>query len=182
MNGHKGAPDLDATELLADAIRSYSRQQALSRHPLFPNGPVKDVPDFADHLADFIHGSLTTRGAAIQLPQVFTPKPVDMTFIAYGVALSELGEDGDRIVALGHVPRLRLLAALNKYWRTFIGHGRSEIADMLRDSDMRHTWAEFLEHANTDHAEWAWSCYPAEAPDSDVLAANEPTPITRWSA
>lgn len=178
----KGAPDLDETELIAEAIRDYTRTQSFGSVPLLPRGPVKTGPDFADHLATFIHGHLHAHGAAIQLPQVFTPKPVDMTFTAYGVALSQLGEDGDEIIALGHVTRLRLLAALNCYWRKFVGLTRADINELLTDSGMRHTWAEFLEHANTDSAEWAWSCYPAAAPDASVLAANEPTPITRWSA
>ncbi|TFI42078.1 hypothetical protein E4P29_18690 [Rhodococcus sp. 1R11] len=182
MNARKGAPDLDETELIADAIRTYSRHQSLGRHPLFPNGPVKDGPDFADHLAEDIKRHLHAHGAAINLPQVFVPKPVDMTFTAYGVSLSELGEDGDEIIVLGHVPRLRLLAALNRYWRTFVGLNRTAITELLRDGSMKHTWAEFLEPANTEAIEWAFLCYPAAAPDSEALSANEPTPITRWSA
>ncbi|OZD08506.1 hypothetical protein CH275_04990 [Rhodococcus sp. 06-235-1A] len=182
MNARKGAPDLDAAELLADAIRTYSRQQSLGRHPLFPSGPVKDGPDFADHLAEEIQGHLHSHGAAINLPQIFAPKPVGMTFTAYGVSLSELGEDGDEIIVLGHVSRRRLLAALNRYWRTFVGLNRPDITELLRDGSMKHTWAEFLEPANTEAIEWAFLCYPAAAPDSAVLASNEPTPITRWSA
>ncbi|WP_033189311.1 hypothetical protein [Rhodococcoides fascians] len=170
----KGAPRLGEDEIIAEAIRYYYHHHKFGSVPL---QPVKQPQrDLAEELAEWICGAIASAGATIILPERFEPEPLHMTFTAYGVSLSPLGEDGDEIVALGHVPRRRLLAALNRYWRTYVGLTRQDIAELTSNGSTRHAWGEFIAHADASASDWAWLCYPASAFDP------EPTPITRWSA
>lgn len=176
-DGPQGAPDLDATDIIREEIRGYYATWLKRR-------TIPGAAFDSDLLADEIVTGLGLKGYAIQSPAIFTPKPIDMEYTAYGVSLCQIGEDGDNMIALGHVEPRRMVAALNRYWRKHVG---LDYADIRPDpsapmfDEISHKWAEFTSSANTDVDEYPWFCWPAPAPtDPRYLSRTEPTPITRW--
>lgn len=178
-DGPQGAPDIDAAEIIASEIREYFDAWRKGRGP-FGAPALFD----AEGLAEDVVTALRLKGCDVQYPTAFTPKPIDMEYTAYGVSLCQIGEDGDHMIALGHVEPRRMVAALNRYWRKHVG---LDYADIRPDpsapmfDEISHKWAEFTSSANTDVDEYPWFCWAAPAPaDPRYLSRTEPTPITRW--
>ncbi|OZF00831.1 hypothetical protein CH300_20020 [Rhodococcus sp. 15-1154-1] len=177
-----GAPDLDPQELIEKAFRTAT-DQARKRTS------NRDVT--AAEVSEEVIGTLTAHGCMIVTPDVFSPRPVDFSFEAYGVALAELGEDGDTIIALGHVEPRRMIAALSKYWRTYVGVQYDDMFPEVGGAranlthQITHRWAEFTRNAADygGHFEFDWQCWPAPAPTGLHTTARErQVAITRWSA
>lgn len=165
-----GAPDLDPIEIITAAYTDIvERPRLLSPHTVTP-----------DEVAQAIYGALHAHGCEIETPQRMFPVHNDMTFEAFGVALSELGEDGDSFIALGHVEPRRMAAALSKYWREFCGISREDIGayDRIIPS-VRHSWAEFTRPAVSD--DFQWMCWPTDPP-VDLDRPRYATKITRFEA
>lgn len=109
-----GAPAIDPEELIAKAVNAL-----VDRQRIFDNGIANKLT--GEQVADQVLMELRSNGCSISTPDRFTPTPDDFAFTAYGVSLSELGEDSDCMIALGHIEPRRMLAALNRYWRKFCG-------------------------------------------------------------
>lgn len=88
----------------------------------------------------------------------------------YGVRLSEIGDDGD-VFALGHVGKLRMIAALNWQARTVWGMELAEF--VLRDAvdQIVHTWMRNV--GGTGLSDWCLE--PAQAGEAGAF------PVTYWA-
>ena len=175
QDGPQGAPDIDAAEIIAAEIRDYFNA--------WRSG--KSLSSFDEEgLAEDIITALRLKGCDIEYPTVFMPKPIDMEFSAYGVSLCQIGEDGDNMIALGHVEPRRMVAALNRYWRTHVGLDHEDIRPdptALMYGEISHGWAEFTSSAAGAIDDYPWFCWSAPSPsDPRYLSRTEPTAITRW--
>ncbi|OZD74869.1 hypothetical protein CH273_25605 [Rhodococcus sp. 05-339-2] len=177
-----GAPDIDPEELIAKAVNAL-----VDRQRIFDNGIANKLT--GEQVADEVLMELRSNGCSISTPQRFTPTPADFAFTAYGVSLSELGEDSDSMIALGHVEPRRMLAALNRYWRKFCGLDYADIKWAFEDSvgstQVKHRWVQFTRnpHADGGDFEFEWMAWPAPAPNpGDPYRFDVATPVTRWEA
>lgn len=70
----------------------------------------------------------------------------------FGVSITFVGDDGDRVFMLGHVEPRRALAALNRYTRKDLGWtlAREGFIDSARSvmEDFEHRWAVLKTHCN----------------------------------
>ncbi|MGB7236732.1 MAG: hypothetical protein WBD41_12205 [Rhodococcus sp. (in: high G+C Gram-positive bacteria)] len=176
--GPTGAPDFDVDDLVEQAFRTAKLRAGLR---------TTDREVTASDVAEEVRGIFAAKGCMVVTPMTFVPKPVDFTYEAYGVALAELGEDGDSIIALGHIEPRRMLAAMNRYWRKYCG---MDYTDVVSDaafpdrptmtSQVKHRWAEFTRSPADSGGEFdfAWMCWPAPPPHLDVH--HRAVPITRW--
>ncbi|OZF47544.1 hypothetical protein [Rhodococcus sp. 14-2470-1a] len=178
-----GAPDFDVDELMEKAVAAaYAR-------PMFAQ---MEAQEKCTAIAGEIRGALHSYGCAIVTPTTFTPEPVDFVFEAYGVSLAELGDDGETIIASGHVDRRRMIAALSKYWRTYVGVQYDDMNPQIDGvrakltDQIKHTWAEFTRNEAADYGtfEHSWMCWPAPAPaaGTETSITNRQVAITRWEA
>jgi hypothetical protein len=81
------------------------------------------------------------------------PAPADLEGFAthYGVPITFIGDDGDRVIALGHHQPRRALAALNRYTRIDLGwtlanEQHSSAAELL--AGFEHRWATIKTHCD----------------------------------
>lgn len=89
----------------------------------------------------------------------------------YGVRLSEIGEDGD-VFALGHVGKLRMVAALNWQARNVWGMDLAEFLHGDAVDQVVHTWMR-----NTGGAALTdWCLEPATETEPGAF------PVTYWTA
>ncbi|SES04323.1 hypothetical protein [Streptomyces qinglanensis] len=87
----------------------------------------------------------------------------------YGIQMASLGEDGDRLLALGHHEPKRVLAAFNRYARTVIG------------------WPNIADDFTASAADWAgrleqrWAVFRKPDPDDDEWDVPEYAWHADWS-
>lgn len=111
---------------------------------------------------------------------VFTPTADDMDAIHYGVAIAELGEDSDMVIALGHAEPRRALAAFNWWARVnlklinLVDDERALASDVLRD--IEHQWGLFTRPTDDDECSWY---VDYEGTSADTPGA---VPVTVWRA
>lgn len=79
----------------------------------------------------------------------------------YGIAVSHIGDDGEGLIAIGHHPLRRVIAAFNRHHRCFVGLAglhddpSQHAADVARD--IKTIWAVFRRpnpsagHENPDY-------------------------------
>ena len=113
----------------------------------------------------------TTAPALWDLPTGTTPN-LDMLATYYGVPLSDIGEYGD-VIALGHIGKYRMVAALRRHAREFYGEPRqfalttvAELADSIA-----HIWM-----VNTADGTTWWLLRRVEADTPGAF------PVTYWTA
>ncbi|MEU8048110.1 NUDIX domain-containing protein [Micromonospora echinofusca] len=96
---------------------------------------------------------------------------LDMVAEVNGIALSDIGEDGD-IIALGHHDPARLLTALRRYAREVRGEALAPADPAAPHAQIRHEWGVNISEAAGPDQEWYLETAPADTPGA--------FPITRW--
>ena len=106
------------------------------------------------------------------------PKPT-FSHRAYGVDVSDFGEEGG-MVAMGHVPDQRFLAACNHYARKRLGlanihDDRTVSADDVL-CDVIHVWAVPADPAQYGLGQWAvtWHGITEQTPGAIALTVLDP--------
>ena len=97
--------------------------------------------------------------------EVFAPTPDDFPALLHGVHLAELGEDeGGLLVALGHLPARRFLAAVSAWPRVMYGMRYVPRDPLREDHPLRapqHAWARGEAYPTRSEPRFVWC-----APDS----------------
>lgn len=94
----------------------------------------------------------------------------------YGVDLYVIGEDGEHLIAFGHVDKRRFLAACNRYARH--EQGLINLADDRRatwkgtEAGITHQYARIV----TEDSKYDWEIWWTPEPHT-----GHPHPITLWS-
>ncbi|MFG1892149.1 NUDIX domain-containing protein [Micromonospora sp. NPDC049051] len=129
--------------------------------------------DLARHLATTTGGIVLSAHQQMLAELLGGPTwpTLDMVAEINGIALSDIGEDGD-IIALGHHDPARLLTALRRYAREVRGEALAPADPAAPHAQIRHEWGVNISEAAGPDQEWYLETAPADTPGA--------FPITRW--
>lgn len=98
----------------------------------------------------------------------------------YGVPVCRLGEDGEVMVALGHWPALRVIAAFTRHYRIETGDRLTgTVRGLIEDGDLEATWARLAgECGDCDPDESCQQCEAVRDGEWWLTWATEPGPDT----